>query len=286
MNIALMYFSGTGSTYIVSKYLTSNLQSLGHSVDMISIDGVLRGKKSIDFKDYNMLGFVLPIYGFGTPQIAFDIVDMLPRNKEKVFIIRTGSAYSALNKSASEKLISKLRKNWYDVFYDRLLVISSNFLLDFEDELTKKLYETTVYKKVPKIARDISRHRRRLYKRSFIRDVFCSSVYSFYNNFFRKKFGKSLRANKDCTHCKKCERNCPMGNIDFSSGHFVAGDECLACMKCVYECPEAAIHSKGFDFVAFRNGYNYFKIINNSNIGSKKFSVSKKMWNYIESGHK
>ncbi len=286
MNIALLYFSGTGSTYVVSKYLTSNLEKLSHKVDMLSIDDILRGKKHVDFKEYNMFGFVVPTYALGVPPNAFEIVDMLPRNREKVFIIRTGSVYSSINKSASVKLIRVLKKNWYSVFYDRLVVVSSNCLLDFEDELTKKLFEATVYGKIPKIAKDISSGRKRLYKRNYMRDILNDTVYFLYNKILRKMYGKSLYANKDCTHCKKCERNCPAKNISFSTGNFVAGDECLLCMRCVYECPVNAIHSRGLDFLAFRSGYNYFKIINNRKIGSKKFSVSKKMWKYIESDHK
>ncbi len=286
MNIGLIYFSGTGSTYIVSKYLKTNLEKLSNTVEMAKVEDIINGKKNLDFKRFDMLGFVLPIYNLGVPAHVFDLVDMLPRNEERVFIIKTGSSYSNLNKSSSEKLIKALKKKWYTVFYDRLVVMSSNFLLDIEDELTKKLYEVTVYGKIPQIAKDISRGKRRLYKRNAFRDFFTHIVYRMYDPFGRRFYGRSLYATSACIHCKKCEKNCPTGNIDFEIGKFRSRENCLMCMKCVYDCPVNAIHSKGLDFVAFRSGYDYFSIINNRNIGSKKFSVSKKMWKYIGNDEK
>ncbi len=286
MNIALIYFTGTGSTYALSKYLAASLKKLSNDVEMAKVEDILSGKKKMDFKTFDMLGFVLPIYALGVPAHVFDLVDMLPRNKERVFIIKTGSSYSSLNKGSSERLIRALNKKWYTVFYERLVVMSSNILLDMEDELTKKLYEVSINRKVPMIARDISRGTKRRYKKNIFRSILCSIVYSYYYTHLRKKFGKSLYAKSECEHCKNTAQNCPVNNINFDSGKFSAGDKCIMCMRCVYSCPNNAIHSRGLDFLAFKSGYDYKSIIKNKSIGSKKFSVSKKMWSYISDDKK
>ncbi len=286
MNIALVFFSGTNSTFILSKELTKKLKELSNDVTMVSVEAILKEKVEIDFKNFDMLGFVLPIYGGGEPHIIFDVVDMLPRNKESVFIIRTAASFGYFNQSASIRLKNKLREKWYDVFYERIVVLTSNFLLDFDDELIKKLYEVTINRKVPAIVKDINAKKRRLPKRDFIRYVITAVGYYLFDKIGRKRYGKSLYANKDCTKCKLCERRCPTSNIDFKSGSFNSGSNCAWCMRCVYECPKNAIHSRGMDFVAFKTGYNYLRIVNDKSIGNKKFQVSRKFWKYINNDNK
>lgn len=278
--IGLFYFTGTQSSYFVAKALTDELSRRGYKVNLFKLEKVVNGTVTMDAKVFDQIGFVLPIYGFGTPRIVFDFIAMLPNNEAKAFIVRTGSSNGWINQSASQSMIHQLRKKWYDVFYDRILIVSSNWLLDFDDDVTKRLYEVTKDKKVPHIAWQIDKSIRRRQKRNFLRDVLVTIISHLEDDLGAKIFGRSLYANKNCTNCGLCEKRCPVNNIHFEGKKFKAGWKCLWCMKCVYSCPENAIHSRGLDFVQFRSGYNYRRIIGYRN--NRKLSVNKHLWRYME----
>lgn len=279
--IGLFYFTGTQSSYYVAKGLKAELAQRGYQVSMYKLEKVVSKTLEVDFKRFDQLGFVLPIYGFGTPRIVFDFIEMLPRNEAKVFIIRTASSNAWINQSASLSMIHQLKKHWYDVFYDRIVIVSSNWLLDMEDDVTKRLYDVTRDRKLPHIAWQIDKGTRRLYHRNFIREVLVALIYTGEDKIGARLFGKSLYANKNCTTCGLCEKRCPVGNISFDSGKFKAGWKCLWCMKCLYSCPENAIHSRGLDFVQFRSGFNYRRIITSRHY-NRKINVNRHLWRYME----
>lgn len=281
-NIGIFYFTGTQSSYYVSKLIKEALARKGYNVKMFKLEKALNKTVTVDPKLFDTIGFVLPIYGFGTPRIVSDFIDTLPRNNAKVFILRTASSNGWINQSASVGIIHQLRRKWYDVFYDRILIVSSNWLLDMEDEVTRKLYYVTKDKKIPHIAYQLDKGIRRRYHRNFLRELLVNTIYFLEDKIGARLFGRSLYANKQCTQCKLCEKRCPVGNISFETGKFRAGYKCVWCMKCLYSCPENAIHSAGMDIVQFRSGYNYRWIIQNRRDSDRKINVSRHLWRYME----
>lgn len=281
-NIGMFYFTGTESSYYVAKMTKEELTKKGYNVKMFKLEKALNKTVDVDPKTFDMLGFVLPIYGFGTPRIVNEYIEMLPRNHAKVFILRTACSNGWINQSASVSIINQLKKKWYDVFYERILIVSSNWLLDFDDEVTKRLYLVTKRKKIPHIAQEIDEGIRRTYHRNFLREFLLGSVHLFEDRVAAKLFGKSLWANKNCTGCRLCEKRCPVGNISFETGKFKTGWECVWCMKCVYSCPVNAIHSFGMDKAQFRSGYNYRWIIKNRRDSGRKLHVNRHLWRYME----
>lgn len=68
------------------------------------------------------------------------------------------------------------------------------------------------------------------------------------------KFSKNkkvLEVSSECTSCKKCSANCPMG---ISPANFkenkISSPDCIQCMKCMDMCPQNAI---SYDKLKFKN---------------------------------
>ena len=63
-----------------------------------------------------------------------------------------------------------------------------------------------------------------------------------------KKAGSGLipKADRSCTGCGLCARDCPAGTIRLESGRPVWGDHCYQCLRCLHACPRQAIqYGKG-----------------------------------------
>lgn len=52
---------------------------------------------------------------------------------------------------------------------------------------------------------------------------------------------KPFQVSEKCVSCGKCERVCPLGNIELQNGKPVWGNRCTHCMACICGCPTKAI---------------------------------------------
>ena len=56
-----------------------------------------------------------------------------------------------------------------------------------------------------------------------------------------KLTAKAFYAKESCVGCGKCERLCPLNNIQLTDGKPVWGESCSHCMACIGNCPTDAI---------------------------------------------
>lgn len=65
-----------------------------------------------------------------------------------------------------------------------------------------------------------------------------------------------LRISDECVGCGKCEKICPMNNIEIKNGKAAAFDKCTMCYRCVNNCPQKAITLIGKNvFVQYKFGH-------------------------------
>jgi flavodoxin len=265
-HIALFYFSGTGNTRIIANLIHNKLQVKAAVVELINIEELIDLKKEVDVNQYDMIGIGYPIYGFGEPKIIQKFVQMLPKvDSKNVFVFKTAADFISINDNASSYLIRKLSKKGYNIFYDRIICMGSNFLIQYHDELVKQLYKCAL-NKVEILCEEVLKGKKRVNQIGFIFRIMMDGIHWFEDSCFARIFGRSLKVSKKCTQCGKCIKNCPSKNIYTQNNKIRFRFNCFLCMRCIYACPNNAIVSRGFGFIILKKGYLIEQIINNSDI--------------------
>lgn len=263
--IGLFYFSGTGNTRIIANIIQKQLQLKYAVVDIISIEELINQNKEIDIEKYDMIGIGYPIYGFGEPRIIGKFVHTIPKVRNKpVFIFKTAADFISINHNSS-RYRRKLHKKGYNVFYDRIICMGSNFFVKYNDELVKQLYLCAI-QKAENICTEVLSCKKRIYKTRLTLRLFTSTVHWCEDNCFARIFGRSLKVSDECSQCGKCISNCPARNIYNKNNKIRFKWNCFLCMRCVYNCPKNAITSRGFNFVILKDGYDLKEIIQNPGI--------------------
>lgn len=266
LNVIIYYFSATSNTKKVTKMLTEHLQDRDVHVTMLSIEDI---KKPIEFEETNscdLLGLAYPIYGLSTPSIMYEFIKLLPEKfSGKVFLLQTAGDFITMNQSASRPFIKRLREKGYDVFYDRIVAMGSNWFLNYDDRVVKQLHKVAKLK-TKHMAKELLEVKYRMQKKSAFWNVIAKCVGFMEKNVGAKYFGKSLYANEACTNCGKCYHRCPMGNIHHTDEGIKFGKKCIWCMRCIYNCPEDAIESKYMRFCILKPHYNLKRVIEDDSI--------------------
>ncbi len=259
--IGIFYFSGTGNTRIVAEQIGDEFS--GNSIDVILIDiaDFLQDQNSVDIKLFDLVGIGFPIYGLGAPRIVIDFINVMVINPgSKVFLFQTAADFFWVNKSASSYPVKKLKKKGCMVFYDRIIVMPSNWLVAYNDRFVKQLYNVS-YKKSRHMVKEIKTGKKRVGKPNAFLKMISGFIHFFESRFGSRFFGISLAVNSDCNDCKFCYTSCPANNIVRVNDKIQFGNNCLWCMRCVYSCKKKAIFSRGFSFTIIKKGYNLRKIV-------------------------
>lgn len=274
--VAIFYFSGTGNTKKVSELLQKQFEAHDVKADMLPIEDLNRSSEPIKLKEYDMIGLAYPIYGLGTPTIIYDFINNLPKGSgTKLFILKTGADYISLNHNASIKVIENLEKKDYSVFYDRIIVMPSNWLLKYDDTLIKQL-AACAEDKARHMCSELMNLKKRRYKTGSIMKFIALGIAHLERKYGSKYYGRLLRADISCNLCNLCVSNCPVDNIVEENGSLKFMDKCNICMRCIYLCPKNAIKSKGFNFTILKGGYNLEKVLEDKSINSNYITVDTK----------
>lgn len=260
--VALFYFSGTGNTELVAIMLKEEMEKRQFKAELIRIEDILKIKTPLDLGRYDLVGIGSQVIGFTAPALVNKFVGMLPKAKGKrTFVFRTAGGVAPVNYNASKPMIRKLSRKGYDVFYERIFSIGSNWIKKFDDGVTVKLHEAA-RKKAGLMCDALVLGEKRILKTGFFQRVLMGCVAHITPLFFRIA-GKDYAVNDSCTHCGMCVKNCPAGNIVEKNGKVKFNMSCNLCMRCIYSCPRNAIHLRKLSFFAVPGGYNIKKTLEN-----------------------
>ncbi len=257
--LGVFYFSGTGNTEIVAEHVAHTFIQLGWSVDIIRMEDVNKKTIQVDINQYDMIGLGCQVIAFGIPMVVRNFVREVPKLSDnmKVFIFRTCGGVVPSNYNVSKKLIRMLKHRNFDVCYEELFSIGSNWIIKYDDLIMKQLYIATI-RKITQMCEAIDNGERHFYKTG-IALQFKMGVLSALSSIVLPLLGKDAVVDKTCTKCGVCAKRCPAENITIKNGKVKFHSSCSACMRCVYSCPNHAINFRLLHFVKIPDGYDVKK---------------------------
>jgi len=247
MEIAIVYFSGTGNTARIAEEIAKRLRDRGHSVETQSVEKVdvesLKGK---------VIGLGFPSYGLCYPSIMEPFLRNLPRAEKPTpaFIFST-HAWSSGDSlvCAAEKL---LEKNIMTVARESFKAPSNGAATFFHENhpMYKMMvkFEPNLGRKLDKFAARVDEALKRFQESPFT-DIGKKKWYNIFLGFFarhvmeRRLYRDFKVDEKRCVGCGRCVKQCPDGNLEMKDGkaRFLRGNNCLRCMRCISICPVDAI---------------------------------------------
>lgn len=253
-SVNLVYFSGTGGTARVADAFEKALLNRSITVQRAEIKGKIQPVVPGDF-----LVLLFPVYAFNAPKPIEEWIEQAPLGygKPVVVISVSGGGEISPNTACRVATIRRLERKGYDIVYEKMFVMPSNFLIGYDDSLCAMVLHAA-----PMIAEKIVanimagvRHRTVPYGIDRI-----ASKLGVLEKVGGKIFGKRLKVNENCVDCGWCVANCPRENIIRTDGKSAFGSDCVLCLRCVYGCPQNAIEPGIGKFMVVSGGYNLNKI--------------------------
>lgn len=194
--IILAYFSGTGCTKAVCDCFAEQLLELG--VVVIKID-IATGRQLEEQAD--LLVIFSPVYAFRLASITETWVSNLPSdtnaNTSAAIISVSGGGETSPNTACRAKCKRILSRKGYNMVYEKMIVMPSNFAIQAEQSINYALLNV-IPAKVKYIIQDILAGRKRITTPKIQDGIF--TVLGKAEQFGAKIFGAFIRASQSCTN--------------------------------------------------------------------------------------
>ena len=247
----IFYFSGEGNTAFAAKTLAEELKEPLHFIPDTNA--------ALENFEGKSLGFMFPIYSWGIPPIVNEFIKSLSnrfvqevRSKRiSIWMVVTcgddiGNTMEMMENTL-ESLGLHLSAAW-SVIMPNTYVLLPGFNVDKESIETKKLDKAIPRLQSISVKIKEGRWEIDIKKGSFpwFKTKIC------YPLFVKFAMNPSKwQWNAECVGCGKCERQCPVNNIEMRSGHPRWGKKCVGCLACYHICP---VHAVGYGNATVNKG--------------------------------
>ena len=249
--MVLVWFSGTGGTERVGCSLADQIVMRGYDRQIIR----LRAGEPSACEPHDRLVVLFSVHAMNAPEPVYAWLDALPfvqGTKAAVLSVSGGGEVSP-NTACRLGCIRRLRKKGYDVDYDDMLVMPSNWIVATCEPLARMLL-ATMPDRVSRIADDFSAGRVKR-GRPLAFDRILSGAGKL-EQVMAPWFGRHIRVSDGCTGCGRCTALCPRGNIRLDKGKPVFADQCVLCLGCIYGCPQGALQPRSMKWIVVPGGYD------------------------------
>jgi ferredoxin/flavodoxin len=249
-SIDIVYYSGTGSTLQAAECFDEVCRREGWDVRMYR----LFQNKEVQLREDSILLLIFAVHACNALEPVYRFLDELPagKNREAAVISVSGGGEVSPNTACRMSSIRRLEKKGYPVFYEKMLVMPSNWIVGLEKPLAQHLLYA-LPQKVESAVRDITNHTTVRSKPILIDRLF--SRLGEGEKAGARQFGKRILVTENCTGCGLCASQCPAANIQMNGKKPEFGNNCQLCLNCIYSCPGKALKPGIGRFVVIREGY-------------------------------
>ncbi|WP_313076594.1 EFR1 family ferrodoxin [Lacrimispora sp.] len=253
--VTLLYFSGTGSTAHAASCLERQFTERGikiHKQNMAKIS-----PSGVEASD--LIIILSPVYAYRLAELTESFLKKLPDGKQRPVAVLSVSGGGEVSPNTACRVPAKryLTRRGYDVVYENMLVMPSNFAAQAEPHLNLALL-TVLPEKVETIINELLEGEKRLtVPKTKDRLI---TAFGVAEHLGGNIFGKNLYATSDCNQCGLCVKNCPKKNIKMVNGRPQFGWRCMWCLKCVYACNRTAILPGIMKSIILKDGYDIKKM--------------------------
>lgn len=253
--ITLAYFSGTGCTKTVADSFEHQLLAKGIVVNKLNIASCNR----LEVGEADLVIIFSPVYAFRLTSIVEKWVKSLPetQNTYAAIISVSGGGEVSPNTACRVQCKRFLKKKGYNLIYEKMLVMPSNFAIQAEQDLNSSLI-AIMPQRVKQIISDILSGKKNISHPKLQDRLFATIGKA--EHLGAKFWGRSIHSSKDCNKCGLCIRNCPKKNIQMKNGKPKFGFRCMWCLKCIYSCPQKALSPRILKFTVLKNGFDLEKL--------------------------
>jgi ferredoxin len=262
MRLLFFYFSGTGNTDYVARYLARKLGYAGCEIEVRSLEW----QPAEAVTDFDLLALGFPVYAADSPEFVQEILARLrPGAGRGAFVFCTKGAYAG---RAVPRNLQRLAGRGYvplgggsvlmpgtdglsmvakDSWMARKALEKDYDRLKDADRLAEEM-ATTVQALLD--GRPVEALRRSLPRRPVgeLSDRMWAALYRASERYCRSR----LHADERCAGCGLCMRLCPVENVELRDGRSEFSDRCVLCLRCLHACPQEAIQIARFTVDRFR----------------------------------
>lgn len=231
----ILYYTGTGNSEYVAKKIGRYVED-----EVVNLFDKLRGKDYSPMESEKPWVIVAPTYAWQMPHIVRDWLrkTKLKGNKKIYFVLTCGAGIG--NAGAYAKEICDTKKMEY--MGCAKIVMPENYIAMF------KAPDKAEAKQIIKKAQASIRVTAEIIKAEVYNDTYKPGIVGklmsgIVNKIFYRFIISSEKfyAKDTCIFCGKCEKVCPMSNVNTSNGKPMWGNECTHCMACICSCPTESI---------------------------------------------
>ena len=237
MKVLFTVFSASGNTARVCRLFLERLKERGAECETVRIR---EDMKTPDYAAADVLVIGYPVHGFNAPQNVVDFAKGLPECENKVYyIIKTSGEPLHINDASSRILDRALKKKGYVKKGEFHYVMPYNMIFRHSDDMAALMWQAAG-NTAPSDADIIFEGREHPLKPNAFACL--TRLVVAVEHAAMPYLGRLFKVKKDkCVSCGRCEKLCPMGNIEMKDGLPVFGKNCIGCTACSFNCPEDAI---------------------------------------------
>lgn len=240
----LFYFSGTGnSAYVASRISETTGEEICSMNEKIKL-----GQLAPQTAAGERLIFVVPTYGWRIPRIVEKWIrdSHFPGEHQAYFVMTCGGDIGNAGKYLQKLCDAK----GFEYRGCAEILMPENYVALFttpEKEEAIKIIEQaepTIVRTIDEITKGLALTTPKPTTSGRIKSSLVNTIY--YPTIIH---AKKFYATDACIGCGKCQKDCPLNNIEIVSGKPKWGGDCTHCMACICGCPATAIeygkHSQG-----------------------------------------